>query len=89
MKTWNNEKFRLSNYKEGHSHSEILENIKEGDEWINGSGVLYICVWVIRDKKGHCGGMVDRIEAKKARTILKGRKAEGYIKWRNVWERDK
>ena len=89
MKTWNNEKFRLSNHKEGHCHSEILENIKEGDEWIDGGGTLHICVWVNRDKDRDCGGMVERVEAKNDRTPHKGRRAEGFIKWKNVWERDK
>ena len=89
MKTWNNEKFRLSNHKEGHCHFEILENIKEGDEWIDGSGVLHICVFTSRKEDGEFGGMVDRIEAKKDRTIHKGRRIEGFMKWKNVWERIK
>ena len=52
MKTWNNEKFRLSNHKEGDAHSDILDNIEVGDEWIDGGGTLYICTYVSRKEDG-------------------------------------
>ena len=65
MKTWNNEQFRLSNHKEGHCHSEILNNIEVGDEWIDGGGILHICTWVNREGNGE---MVSRRYAKKDRT---------------------
>ena len=88
MKTWNNEKFRLSNHKEGHSHSEILDNIKVGDEWIDGGGILHICTWVDREEEGQYGGMVDRRVATKDRTPHKGIKVEGFIKWNGCWDRN-
>ena len=88
MKTWNNEKFRLSNYKEGHCHSEILNNIKVGDEWIDGGGTLYICTYVSRKEDGELSGIVDRRYAKKDRTPHMGHKVESFIKWHNCWERN-
>ena len=89
MKTWNNEKFRLSNHKEGDAHSDILDNIEVGDEWIDGGGTLHICIWVDRKEDGEYGGMVDRRFAKKDRTPHKGIKVQGFIKWNGCWDRNK
>ena len=88
MKTYNNEKYRLSNGKEGHCHSEILNNIEVGDEWIDGGGTLHICTFVNKDDDGEIGGMVDRRFAKKDRTPHKGCKVESFIKWRGCWDRN-
>ena len=87
MTTYNNEKFRLSNHKEGHGHSDILDIIEVGDEWIDGGGSLYICVSVDREEDGKCGGFVDRRLAKKDRTPHKGTKVEGFMKWNGCWDR--
>ena len=88
MKTWNNEKFRLSNHKEGHCHTEILNNIEVGDEWIDGGGTLWICVGVIREEDGKWGGMVDRRFAKKDRTPHMGTRVQSFSKWNGCWDRD-
>ena len=88
MKTYNNEKFRLSNHKEGHCHTDILNNIEVGDEWIDGGGTLYICVWVDRKENGKYGGQVYKQLAKKDRTPHKGCKVESFIKWRGCWDRN-
>ena len=87
MKTWNNERFRLSDYKEGHCHSEILNNIKVGDEWIDGGGTLYICISVNRKEDNKYGGMVTRRLAKKDRTPHKATKSQSFMKWNGCWDR--
>ena len=87
MKTWNNEKFRLSNHKEGDAHSDILENIEVGDEWIDGGGTLYICIYVNREQKNEWGGWVERKIAKKDRTPHNGHRTETFIKWNGCWDR--
>ena len=88
MKTWNNEQFRLSNHKEGHCHSEILNNIEVGDEWIDGCGTLYICTFVSRKEDGELGGIVDKTIAKKDGTPHKGMKPECFIKWNGCCDRN-
>ena len=86
MKTYNNEK---AGTPQGHWFDDIMDNIKEGDEFIDGFGVLHICVYATRYKDGDFGGLVEVVEAKKDRTIHKGRRAEAFIKWRGFWERRK
>lgn len=96
MKTYNNEKFRLSvqglsNHKGGHSHTYILNNIKVGDEWIDGLGTLHICTFVKRSVEVYPMSIVERVIAKKDGTIHQGRKAETFIKWigSDVWKQSK
>jgi hypothetical protein len=89
MRTWNNEKYGLSNGKEGRGHQYILENIKVGDEWIDGHGCLWICVYVLREEHGKWGGMVERRYAKKDRTPHKGTKVECFTKWDGFWDRSR
>ena len=89
MKTWNNEKFRLSNHKEGDAHSDILDSIKVGDEWIDGGGVLHICTGVSRKENGDAHefqGIVERRIAKKDRTPNKSCRTETFVKWNGFWK---
>ena len=87
MVTYNNEKFRLSNGKEGHCHYHILNNIEKGDKWIDGLGTLHICTFVTREEDEMWGGMVSRVVSKKDGTPHKRRKAETFTKWRGCWDR--
>ena len=78
----------MTNYKEGDSHHDILDNIKVGDEWIDGGGTLHICIYVDRKEEGKYGGMVDRRVAKKDKTPHKGIRVESFMKWNSCWDRN-
>jgi hypothetical protein len=43
-KIWDNELFKLTDHRRGDCHSEILDNIVEGDIHINAMGTEYTCI---------------------------------------------
>ena len=94
MKVWNNELYgRKSNFREGHSWTEIMDNVKEGEKVINGIGEVLICVRKLDLNEYHDFGekclQVYLHPTKKDGTLHKGR---SYICYRNdgnfLWEKE-
>ena len=87
MKVWNNELGYKTDWKEGHSWRDIMDNVNEGDKVINGMGQILICTMKLDLNKYHNFGekklQVYLHPTKKDGTLHKGRKA---ICYRSVGE---
>lgn len=47
---WDNELFRMSEYKEGTGWSEIMDNVHVGDKVINGTGTEFLVIMIIENQ---------------------------------------
>lgn len=99
MKVWNNQLGKKTKWKEGHSWTEILDNVKEGDKVINGIGEVFICNWTFdtiaslkEDNIEHSLGdkflTVWLHPTKKDGTLHKGRSSISYQNKGTGWERE-
>lgn len=81
MKTWNNTRQQLpnGNYTVTDWWDDILDNVEEGDEVINGGNVLYICTRVRKHPYKKQNDFVWLHYAKKDRTPHNGHKAEKFL----------
>jgi len=92
MKTFNNELFRTSNGTKGDSYSDICDNVKVGDIWINGLGGKHIVVSVATGNKSRNNGGNWLVKTRPSRLNCDlphmGRKEESHIfnQFWKTWE---
>ena len=93
MTTWNNELYRTSHGTEGTPYSDICDNVKEGDIWIDGLGGRNVVVSVAtgHESRNNGGNWLVRTRPTRKNCDLPhmGMKEESHIfseMW-DAWER--
>jgi hypothetical protein len=92
MKVWNNQLGKKTKWKEGHSSTEIMDNVNVGDKVINGIGEVLICTMKLDLNEYHNFGekslRVYLHPTKKDGTLHKGRSSISYKNDGMGWERE-